>query len=74
MLLQAGANVDAVGNRGETDLIAAAGNCHFAIVRLLLGAGASVDVQGNHGNTARCMAAERGHAQIVELIKRAQTD
>ena len=85
LLLEAGADKDAVTDSGWTPLhivchagiptiagIAAAGAS--AIVEVLLEAGADKDAKTNHGMTALHLATERGYSDIVGVLLRAGAD
>lgn len=60
VLIDAGADVDAVGDMGETPLHVAVGKRDRAMVDLLVRAGARSDVVSEFGRTAREKAVELG--------------
>ncbi len=70
-LLDAGADVNAKDNNGETALIQAASTGHTETVQALLDAGADVDAEGAFEMTALMWAKRKGHTEIVELLKKA---
>jgi ankyrin repeat protein len=81
LLLEHGANVNAVAPSGFTPLMAAA--IHSSppekmveeIITLLLSAGADINATTNEGKTAAIFARERGHEQRVEWFNSlGQTD
>jgi ankyrin repeat protein len=51
-IMDAGANIDAVNNNGETALIVASKLGHAKVCRLLIQKGARCDIRANDGNTA----------------------
>lgn len=65
VLLDAGMDVDAVGDHSDTALSRAAGNDHENTVQLLLDKGANIDAAGYNGNTALIKAAENARKNIV---------
>ena len=69
-LIEAGADVNAVGDMGETPLHVAIGQQNLAIVEVLLGAGARIDMRSEFGQTQRERAAEIG-GQLAKLLTRA---
>lgn len=52
ILIDAGAKVDVVDDRGATPIIAAAVNCDYAMVRLLIEKGANPEKKNQYGKTA----------------------
>ena len=66
--LDAGANVNAKGDDGNTALIFAGYNGHTESVKLLLNRGADVNAKNNTGYTALIWASEKGHKYIVEKL------
>ena len=68
MLLDAGADVDAASEFGDTALILAAESGRHEIVEMLLGAGADINAANSYGNTALVRAARRGNKEIVEIL------
>jgi len=70
VLLDYGADVNAVAKDGATALILAASCGDEKIVRLLLDKGADVFASYvKTGKTAATLAAEKGYTAIVELLK-----
>ena len=70
ILLEAGANIDAVNLCGLTALIWAAENGHTDVVVQLIAAGANLESADEFGYTALIAAAEEGLTAVVEkLIK-----
>jgi ankyrin repeat protein len=60
LLIEAGADVNAVGDMGETPLHIAVRKDNLSLVRALLAAGAKMDIVSEFGVTARALAAEKG--------------
>jgi len=72
LLIQHGANVNAVGSRGgDTPLILAASEGETIIGRALIRAGARVNYQNNDGDTALIVASAGGEIGMVEELVRA---
>jgi ankyrin repeat protein len=74
LLLEKGADVNAVDYRGYTPLMQAA-YCDEAsseLIRLLLAKGASVNATGE-GETPLSLAVKRGETEITRLLREAQT-
>ena len=67
-LLVAGADKNAVNEKGATPLLIAVKNGHEKCVQLLLGAGAVVDQARNGGFKPLYIAAENGHKKCVQLL------
>ncbi len=67
-LIDAGHDVNARNNPGETPLMLAAARGAREAVELLLARGAAVDAATPAGNTALMFAAARGQADVVELL------
>ena len=75
LLLEAGADKDAVAMANSTALHLAADNGHLEVVRLLLDAVADTDATDDfYGRTALHLAAMNGHLEIVRLLLGAGTD
>ncbi|HLW43387.1 MAG TPA: ankyrin repeat domain-containing protein [Candidatus Acidoferrales bacterium] len=69
MLLERGANPNAMQERGFVPLHDAAGNGNLALVQLLVKHGARVDAKADDGKTPGDMAAERGHKELAEWLE-----
>ena len=67
-LLDAGADVNATGDDGETALMAAATRGHSEAAQTLLDAGADVNASADNGETALMYAALRGHPDTVQAL------
>ena len=74
MLIDAGADVNAMDEYGYTALICAAKDGHTEIVQLLIDAGADVNVRNNIGCTALMLVAENGQTEIAPLLIAAHAD
>jgi hypothetical protein len=68
-LLQEGAELDAVDNRGETPLMITARNGNVAIAKLLLGRGADPSIRNDRGRTANVLATESGNEEVARLLE-----
>lgn len=66
-LIQAGADVNAVGDMGETPLHVALRQDNLEIVELLVEFGASADIVSEFGRCARDLAAEKG-GRVAKLL------
>jgi ankyrin repeat protein len=71
VLLEAGAELDATDNDGQTALMKAAADGNEEAVRLLLQAGAVVDATGKHGKTALMWAAIKCKKEVVRMLLKA---
>jgi len=69
LLLEHGADVNAIGKSGWTPLHVAAVNGRMAIVRLLLEHGADVDVIDNYDQTPSDRARQVGYEGIARVIE-----
>ena len=69
VLIESGANVNALGERGTTPLIEAVRRNHRRIVELLLAAGADASITGPDGQTPYDYAQDRNNPEIVGLLK-----
>ena len=74
LLIESGANVNAVNKSGYSALIMAAGEGHEDVLKLLIKAGADVNAQSQHGNCALLLAARKGHANVVRRLIAAGAD
>ena len=70
LLLQGGADPNAVGHAQRTVLMWAAKNGKVALVQALLDKGAAVDAVDKDGKTALVWAEQAGRVDIVELLRR----
>ena len=68
-LIDAGADVNAVGAGDYTPLHLAAANNRVDVIGLLLQAGAKRDARCAQGKTAEDYARERGHEEVVRLLQ-----
>lgn len=59
LLIESGANVNAIGDMGETPLHVAIRKDNRAVVHALIAAGAETDIVSEFGATARTLAAEK---------------
>lgn len=66
--IDVGASIDALDERGDTPLIAAAFSGKLAAARQLLDSGANVNGRSDRGMTALHAAAYTGHRDIVALL------
>ncbi|KAI5826535.1 ankyrin repeat protein, partial [Schizophyllum commune Tattone D] len=75
MLLDAGAEVDARQDVGETPLILSAKSHNLALVRMLLSRGANVNASTQYGSTPLHMALEVGWCrEIIQALLDAGAD
>jgi ankyrin repeat protein len=70
LLLDAGARIDAVDDRGNTPLHAAAEVGSLRVVEILVSRGARRGVKNRAGATALDLAKRRGDADVVQLLSR----
>jgi ankyrin repeat protein len=68
MLLEAGADPNALQERGFVPLHDAAANGNAGLVELLLKHGARADAKTDDGKTAGDMASDRGHKELAEML------
>ena len=73
-LLDAGAEVNARDEYGQTGLMNAARDGRTAVARLLVGRGADLDVAAKYGLTALMLAVLRSHIEIVRILVDAGAD
>jgi len=73
ILVDTGADVNAVEGDNDTALLVASSRGHYAIVELLIGAGADVNA-GGADRPALVAASSRGHTAIVQLLIDAGVD
>ena len=69
LLIQAGAEVDAVDNNGTAPVHEAVAARQLAAVRALIGAGATPDLRNGEGKTPLEIAEEDGFQPVVELLR-----
>ena len=69
MLLEAGANVDDVGGKYDTALIAASAEERIGLVKLLLERGANMQYRSTQHGTALDVARAKNHADVVRLLE-----
>jgi ankyrin repeat protein len=67
-LLEAGTDVNARNNLGDTPLMWAARNGHTETVKLFLESSADVNANNNYGWTALMWAARYGHTETVKFL------
>jgi len=72
LLLEAGADKDALDMNGQTPLMITMANREAAIARLLIDAGAALDKVDAHGSTAESLAETAGLSEIAQLIRDTQ--
>ncbi len=70
VLIDAGANVNAITGYGNTSLMDAARQGHEEIATLLIKAGANINARDKDGCTALDYAVYFGRKEIVELLKK----
>ncbi|WP_211315749.1 ankyrin repeat domain-containing protein [Isoalcanivorax indicus] len=70
-LVDAGADVNAIGDMGQTPLHVAISRGYIEIVELLLRAGARTDIQSEFGETQLEKAKKKG-GEIARLVARAE--
>ena len=68
LLLEKGANANAIDAEGWTPLMFAAQNGHSEMAQLLLARGAEINERDDDGWNALMLAAHRGHTQTVRLL------
>lgn len=68
MLIENGADVDAVQNGGFTALHTAAHNGQIEMIKLLVTAGANPKRKNNKNKTPEDLARENGHIKVVEYL------
>mmetsp|Transcript_663 Transcript_663/g.1184 ORF Transcript_663/g.1184 Transcript_663/m.1184 type:complete len:682 (+) Transcript_663:44-2089(+) len=73
-LVEAGVDLDAENEYGQTVLFLAACHGHEAAVRLLLAAGANAEHRAHGGSTAAVAAAAVGHEHVLRALRDASAD
>ena len=68
LLLNRGADINAINNIKETPLFIACKNGYKNIVELLLNRGADTNIKNYHGDTALMVACLHGNEEIVEIL------
>jgi ankyrin repeat protein len=68
LLIQAGADVNALDKMLNSPFLYAGAEGNLEIVKLALDHGARFDVYNRYGGTALIPAAERGHLEVVKLL------
>jgi len=68
ILIDAGANVDALGHDDRTPLGVAANNGNLETLEFLISEGADVNHTEKHGVTAQRLAARQGYGYIIEAL------
>ena len=71
MLVEAGANVNAQTDSGDSALMKASANGYKECVSLFLEAGADVNIMNNIGDTALTVAAVRGNVTVAKCLLKA---
>ena len=75
ILIEAGADVNAKNNNGETALISASNNrCNLELAKILIEAGANVNADDNNGNTALMIAVIRRCDKVAQILIEAGAD
>lgn len=70
MLLDAGADVNALNKYGDTPLLWASYNGHNEVVKLLLIAGADANIKNKMGTSALIYASRRNYKEMLKLLKK----
>jgi ankyrin repeat protein len=70
-LLDLGADVNAVDDKGMSALHSAAAHGNTAVVKVLVAGGADINLKDGKGNTAWVLAAEKGDRPMLELLEKA---
>lgn len=73
-LLDAGADVDALDEHGQTALMNAAYRGDAELVQVLIGRGANLNVTAKYRLTALMLAVINGHTAVVRVLVRAGAD
>jgi ankyrin repeat protein len=68
LLLDAGAQVDAREEEGDTPLMYAAAKGNVEVVKQLLAAGANPKAKDRYGTSALVSAAEKGHRDVCDIL------
>ena len=70
VLLEKGANIEAVDEDGKTALHLAAEFNNSEVIKVLLEKGVNIEAVDEDGKTALHLATEYGHSKIVEVLKK----
>ena len=68
ILLDHGADINAIDERGESALLSAVYIGNFEMVKFLLGKGANINHASSKGFTALLVAADKGYSEIVDYL------
>ena len=68
LLIENGAEVDAIQNGGFTALHTAAHNGQIKMIKLLIAAGANPKIKNNENKTPEDLAREGGHGKVVDYL------
>ncbi|XP_068237591.1 protein fem-1 homolog C-like [Palaemon carinicauda] len=68
VLVEDGADIESVDDKGATCLILACDNGHYEVVKYLIDVGANVNRKKNDGKTALHLSAKSGHLEILKML------
>jgi ankyrin repeat protein len=68
VLLNCGADIEAIISGGQNALMAASLSGHVEVIKLLLAEGANIHATDNMGNNALHWASSAGHVEVVKLL------
>lgn len=68
ILIEAGADLEAVAENGQTALIEASSKGHHQVVKILIDAGAELEASDQTGQTALLRASSNGHTEVLSLL------